>query len=111
MKPESILKLKRIENTLRAAGKPAAAYLADDIAQLLADETGEEGLTAEELAYIHSGNPIGAIKKVRARKSVGGVLFGLREAKDFVEAAGQKLGLYCPNAPADLSRWTTVHYG
>ena len=106
MKPENLFKLRRIEATLRSTGKAAAIYRADDIATVIVEETGEAGLSAEELAAIRAGKPIDAIKMVRNRKATpGGALFGLKEAKEFVEDAGQKLGLFDPNPPPGGPRW------
>lgn len=112
MKIENLTRLRRIERTLRDTGKPVAIYLADDLAEVVMNETGTEGLTTEELAAIRSGSPILAIKMVRARKSAGSTLFGLKEAKDFVEAAAEKMGYYRPGTglPFGKNRWTTTPF-
>lgn len=111
-RPEDLLKLRRVEGTLRATGAVAAAHLADDIHLLIDAETGSDsaGLAPEELLAIKVGRPIDAIKMVRARKGVGSALFGLKEAKDFVEAAGEKLGYFRREAPNFGNRWTTAPF-
>ena len=43
------------------------------------------------------------------RKRTGDILFGLKEAKDFVEAAAEKLG-YFRNATGYENRWTTTPF-
>lgn len=105
MTPDHIQKIRRVEQTLRAAGTPMAKHLADDLAEVLIGEMGSEGLAAEELAAIKAGRPIDAIKMVLERKKAINYSFGLKKAKDFVEQAAQRLGFFNPNVPAGSPRW------
>jgi ribosomal protein L7/L12 len=99
MKPETIYRLRRIEQTLRTTGTPMSTYLADDISTIISDEGGSP-LTAVEIENIRAGRPIETIKMVRGRKNIG-----LKDAKDLVEAEAEKLGLFNPNAAPGTPRW------
>ncbi len=108
MKAENFDRLRRIQDTLRATGKPMAKYLADDIAEVLRDEGGD-GLTSAEATMLARGDFVGAIKSVRNRKTTAsGAMFGLVEAKAFVESAGERMGFYDPNPPAGKGHWHRV---
>jgi hypothetical protein len=105
-RPEPLLKLRRIERTLRSTGKPAAVHLADDLLDVITVSTGLSGLNIEELECLKAGNFINAIKLVRIRKSASDMSFGLKEAKDFVEAAAEALGYF----RRDGHRWTKTPF-
>lgn len=109
MKTPNVERMNRIVAVLRETGKPMAKYLADELNAILVDEGADiiDGLhygliTTAERDLIQAGKIIHAIKSVRARTSMG-----LKDAKEAVEAAGQKMGLYDPNSTG-FSRWSVA---
>lgn len=97
MKAPNSTRLHRIAEHLRQL-PGNLGYIADDIDIIINDESlNEYGLSEVEASYILSGQYINAIKELRGRflgtQDPRGTLKG---AKDAVEAAGAKMGIYGP---------------
>jgi ribosomal protein L7/L12 len=84
MKPVTLDKLRSIHKLL------------GEVIAYESDETNPStGLTAEETDLMETGSVIYAIKAVRNRLGIG-----LKEAKEVVERAGDKMGLRVPDDSA-----------
>jgi hypothetical protein len=93
MTNENFSKLTRVRKLL-AKGSPMAQYLGDELQEILSSE-GDPcfGLEPAEAAMLRNGRVYVCIKSVRARKMKLDTAFGLKEAKELVENAGDKMGL------------------
>lgn len=107
MKTESILKLHNVHQAAAQAIRDGDIEQVKYIVKVAEDVLHEERfphpgslLTAQERDMLKSGFVINTIKSVRSRKNVAGQdrkegepYFGLKEAKEWVERAGDEMGL------------------
>lgn len=91
MKPETAETLRRIAATLAKYNDPGLQFLGDSIVVALNADSGDFGLSSVEADYLRTGAFINAIKEYRARTGAS-----MKDAKEFVEAAGQNMGLWDP---------------